>query len=110
MTNAPELAERLIRIKDSLTNRADRDALSDAVNRGYADAARIIALEAKLASLGPIADILPDALTAENAALKERVAKLNAALNQSRLAFAGYVSAQSAVDLIDALQENRNDL
>ena len=34
------IAERLIRIKDRLTDRADRDAINDAVNRIYELAAR----------------------------------------------------------------------
>ena len=37
--------------------------------------------------------------------LREENAKLRAATNQSRLAFAGCVSVQSAIDLLDALGE-----
>jgi hypothetical protein len=44
-------------------------------------------------------------LEAENAALRSALAKTIEAVNQSRLAFAGYVSVRSATDLIDALAE-----
>ena len=52
-----------------------------------------VGVQVRADSCAPLADAI-DALTAERDRLRE-------ALNQCRLAFAGYVSVQSAIDLID---------
>lgn len=79
-----ELAERLIRIKDGITHRADRDALSNAVNRLYA-------------------------LTAENAALKKWVDELKWAMIEAQAALIGAPNTVGLHDQIEMALEKRHE-
>lgn len=71
------------------------DEMADRIE---ADAKRIADLSAEVVEIDEAKRVMWDDLQAAQA----RIAELKAAANQARLALAGYVSAQSAINMLDA--------